>query len=176
MKVDVDSHKQSQGRPRNAAEADGPATCHRAVPCASRSTPSSWELNLTVTPQVLTEVRTLLETHLRLWGRSEACFVATLGATELLTNVLVHTEDPVVLLRVQCVSDGVTVTVIDGDNRLPTPEMPDLLSDQGRGLMLVKELSASMGVTASAQGKGMWFHAQATTEQTLDESCDFLPA
>jgi anti-sigma regulatory factor (Ser/Thr protein kinase) len=89
---------------------------------------------------------------------SDAWDVALLLLTELVTNAVRYGEGPVdlalvedpTLFRVDVADQGHAMPVMD-----PTA---DLLSDRGRGLLLVESLARAWGVTPVPDvGKRVWF-------------------
>jgi anti-sigma regulatory factor (Ser/Thr protein kinase) len=82
--------------------------------------------------------------------------VATLLASELVTNGILHARTPLTV----GVTNGdrrVLVTVADGDPSHPIVRPPDDGRPSGRGLVLVDALAAQWGVDASGTGKTVWF-------------------
>ena len=76
--------------------------------------------------------------------------------TELVTNVLVHT-DGAPAVRVSLLADHVHVEVLDPD---PTPvraAQPDPHALSGRGLHLVDSLASGWGSVGVGTGKVVWF-------------------
>jgi anti-sigma regulatory factor (Ser/Thr protein kinase) len=82
--------------------------------------------------------------------------------SELVTNSVRASERletmglPVVRLWVGSDRISVLIRVGDGSDEMPTPRVPDLGEDGGRGLMLVEALAAGWGVDREASGKTTW--------------------
>ncbi|MFC6081853.1 ATP-binding protein [Sphaerisporangium aureirubrum] len=84
---------------------------------------------------------------------------------ELLTNSVQHSDsgrrpDGVVRLRVFDDGRTVHVDVTDQGSSASVPRIPpstDLLSESGRGLRLVQELSSAWGWRADHSGRTVWF-------------------
>lgn len=78
---------------------------------------------------------------------------AKLLFTELVTNAVRHAGPPI-LLGVECVeSDGVVLSVSDGDPALPVTTVADPVDLGGRGVHLVELLSRDWGVRHHAPAR-----------------------
>ena len=102
-------------------------------------------------------VRSVLEQA----GLSDLLDPSLLLTTELSTNAVVHAGTD---LELEVIADprGVTVTVIDNARGVltpPEPITPDaaMLSERGRGLLLVDHFATRWGTTHYDTGKGVWF-------------------
>ncbi|WP_369206099.1 ATP-binding protein [Streptomyces sp. PU-14G] len=93
----------------------------------------------------------------------DAVHVARLGATELLSNVCKHVEVPSCELVVERDGDVLCVRLFDHSTKVPYVKTPALLSDSGRGLWLLREMTKAMGYTLTPGGKWVWFHCVVTT-------------
>jgi len=81
---------------------------------------------------------------------------AALLASEASSNVIRHTQSPVIDLTVGCLGDHLLVRVADDD---PTPiTRPALLPDgpSGRGLLIIDRLAGRWGVDLRTHGKEVW--------------------
>ena len=104
--------------------------------------------------QVLTEI-----------GRPELVESACISVSEVITNALLHAEQPV-SVRLRGTSDHPRIEVRDG-SREP-PDLPDLESDPtddvlltfGRGLSIVARVSSAWGAEIEEDGKIVWFVPQ----------------
>jgi anti-sigma regulatory factor (Ser/Thr protein kinase) len=96
----------------------------------------------------------------RLAGRAvpeEAAELATLLMSELVGNVLRHTDSPRLIVRLATGGD-VTVAVHDeAVDRVPVVRNCGLMDEGGRGLALVDLLAQEWGVQTSPAGKWVWF-------------------
>jgi serine phosphatase RsbU (regulator of sigma subunit)/anti-sigma regulatory factor (Ser/Thr protein kinase) len=88
---------------------------------------------------------------------------AMLLTTELSTNGVLHAGTDIDL-EVAVDDDGIVITVTDFADRSPTASLPSLtvdipdeMSESGRGLLLVDRFAASWGVVHHDFGKGVWF-------------------
>jgi hypothetical protein len=89
-------------------------------------------------------------------GAADVCETATLLVSELVTNSVLHARSPVdVVVAVR--GTVVRVEVVDRSAHPPTRRHYSAEAGTGRGLVLVEELSAAWGVTASEGGKSVWF-------------------
>jgi hypothetical protein len=82
--------------------------------------------------------------------------VACLLVTELVANVVLHTESGSELI-VRHDGERLYVGVSDNDPRLPARRRRLPTAATGRGLALVDELSASWGASRAGDGKVVWF-------------------
>lgn len=79
------------------------------------------------------------------WWPEPVCTAASVIATELLTNAILHGRPPVTL-AVNERGNGLTVEVADGSSKLPMiREYASPLDEFGRGLQMVKTLSDGWG-------------------------------
>ncbi|MFC8716592.1 ATP-binding protein [Kitasatospora sp. NPDC057198] len=77
---------------------------------------------------------------------------------ELVTNAVVHAVVPGrgVLVRLRQVGDGCRVEVVDGRPDLMPQTALVPREEGGRGLLLVRDLAAAMGVERSGEDKIVW--------------------
>jgi anti-sigma regulatory factor (Ser/Thr protein kinase) len=80
-----------------------------------------------------------------------------LVVSELATNAVAHAATPFVV-TLERLTDAIRLTVDDGSVHRPRFPVPDDMAPNGRGLMLVRNLSTNWGVSgASDRGaKGVW--------------------
>ncbi|MEU8826776.1 ATP-binding protein [Streptomyces sp. NPDC048636] len=88
-----------------------------------------------------------------LGGASEMGDAVELVVSELVTNVVRHTDDRVCRIELKDVGDGLEIAVTDSDPRLPRWRSPDLSGGGGFGWPLVHRLAASVRVSTHATGK-----------------------
>ncbi|WP_369184141.1 ATP-binding protein [Streptomyces sp. Y1] len=110
-------------------------------------------------PEAMGRVREIVRAQLRIWRKSEFADVAELGVTELLTNVLLHTEGGGELL-VRETSNGIRVGVTDFDDRLPLAGEPEQDATGGRGLLLLASLVGGLETELQPRGKEIRFSLQ----------------
>ncbi|MEU1088686.1 ATP-binding protein [Streptomyces sp. NPDC005892] len=133
-----------------------------SVRATSRSVGGQLDMSFEVRAEDLGTVRGIVAAHLR-WGRiddSTAHRMLTV-VNELITNVLQHTASDtdgcqMASLLLQKVPDGVTAVVRDQDPCLPVYASPDLLAEEGRGLLLLRALADDTSVSVTPGGKDVW--------------------
>ncbi|WP_037732578.1 hypothetical protein [Streptomyces megasporus] len=91
--------------------------------------------------------------------------------SDVVTNVVVHTDVPRLSVEATVTRLGTIVSVWDGDQRgVPCPRRADALDTCGRGLHLVEALGHAWGVTwtggVEPAGKRVWFELRAPSEGT----------
>ncbi|MEU4462506.1 ATP-binding protein [Streptomyces sp. NPDC024017] len=106
--------------------------------------------------------RHALRTRLASWQvPEEVCANAVLLVSELVTNAVLHTLSERILCGVQLMTDArFRLEVHDGDltGRGIPERHPGLDDEGGRGLLLVREIADSWGITRSALtgGNAVW--------------------
>jgi anti-sigma regulatory factor (Ser/Thr protein kinase) len=116
-------------------------------------------------PERVAEARRQLRELLHDWCSTDQVDSAVLLLSEVLTNVLVHT-DAAALLEAE-ITDApqgrrMRVEVTDAGAELPHLRAPGELASSGRGLLLIELLAHAWGVVPRGKGKSIWFE--------LDES------
>ncbi|WP_432032465.1 SpoIIE family protein phosphatase [Streptomyces antibioticus] len=94
------------------------------------------------------------------WNSDDQVDSAVLLVSEMLTNVLVHTDaDALLVAEVTGVSGErrIRVEVTDTSDDLPHKRQPGELASSGRGLMLIELLADTWGVAPRGEGKSIWF-------------------
>jgi serine phosphatase RsbU (regulator of sigma subunit) len=108
----------------------------------------------------LSEARAELEALLHDWGQPDQVDTAVLLASELVGNVLVHTDQTAALTATVAGEPGrrtLRVEVTDRGDELPHQRAPGELASSGRGLMLLDILSLEWSVRPESEGKTVWF-------------------
>ena len=125
-------------------------------------------MELQALPSRIGQVRRIVSAQLRYWHLDSLIELATLGVTELLSNVHRHVEpDKHCTVRLELLPDRLTVSVHDHDPRLPEFRPADPLATNGRGLALIAAVSESWGVRPESEGgKIVWFALPAPTHTT----------
>ncbi|MEV6803832.1 SpoIIE family protein phosphatase [Streptomyces sp. NPDC051129] len=111
-------------------------------------------------PERIAEARRHLRELLHDWASAEQVDAAVLLVSEMVTNVLVHTDaDALLLAEVTSEGDGrrLRVEVFDTGDDLPHKRRPGELASSGRGLMLIELLADTWGVEPRGEGKSIWF-------------------
>ncbi|MFF1277095.1 SpoIIE family protein phosphatase [Streptomyces marokkonensis] len=111
-------------------------------------------------PERIAVARHQLRELLHDWSSPDQVDSAVLLLSEVLTNVLVHTDaDALLLAEVTDGGDGrrIRVEVTDAGDDLPHLRRPGELASSGRGLVLVELLAHTWGVDPRGAGKSIWF-------------------
>ncbi|MFJ4439765.1 SpoIIE family protein phosphatase [Streptomyces sp. NPDC088923] len=111
-------------------------------------------------PERVAGARRQLRDLLHDWPEREQVDSAVLMCSEMLTNVLVHTEGDALLIASVTGPPGarrMRVEVIDDDDTLPHRRDPGELASSGRGLVLMELLADDWGVSPRGEGKSIWF-------------------
>ncbi|MHC3468016.1 ATP-binding protein [Streptomyces sp. 7R007] len=116
-------------------------------------------VELQALPSRIGQVRRILSAQLRYWHLDPLIDRATLGLTELLSNVHRHAQpDKVCTVEIELLLDRLVVSVRDHDPRLPEVRDVDPSATSGRGLAMVAAVSESWGVRPDGEaGKVVWF-------------------
>ncbi|CAL2067358.1 SpoIIE family protein phosphatase [Streptomyces murinus] len=94
------------------------------------------------------------------WASPDQVDSAELLVSEMVTNVLVHTDADALLLVEVVEEDGrrrLRVEVFDSGDDLPHKRRPGELASSGRGLLLIGLLAHAWGVDPRGEGKSIWF-------------------
>ncbi|OIK05691.1 ATP-binding SpoIIE family protein phosphatase [Streptomyces monashensis] len=111
-------------------------------------------------PDRITEARQHLRELLHDWASPDQVDSAVLLVSEMVTNVLVHTDTDALLLAEVTGEPGarrLRAQVTDTGDDLPHRRRPGELASSGRGLMLVELLADAWGVDPRGEGKSIWF-------------------
>jgi anti-sigma regulatory factor (Ser/Thr protein kinase) len=114
-------------------------------------------------PERIAAARQTVRELLHDWDDQEQVDAAVLMVSEMVTNVLVHTDGNALLIaEVACIDedDGprrMRVQVADASDELPHKRSPGELASSGRGLVLMEMLADSWGVDPKGEGKSIWF-------------------
>ncbi|WP_405813509.1 ATP-binding protein [Streptomyces sp. NBC_01390] len=116
-------------------------------------------VELQALPSRIGQVRRIVSAHLRYWHLDPLIDRASLGVTELLTNVHRHAQpDKLCTVEIEVLLDRLTVSVHDHDPRIPELRDADPTATCGRGLAMVAAVSESWGVRPDGEsGKVVWF-------------------
>ncbi|MEU0968078.1 SpoIIE family protein phosphatase [Streptomyces sp. NPDC005917] len=111
-------------------------------------------------PERIAEARQQLRELLHDWGSPDQVDSAVLLVSEMLTNVLVHTDaDALLLAEVsgRPAERRLRVEVTDAGDDLPHKRRPGELASSGRGLVLIEVLADAWGVDPRGAAKSIWF-------------------
>lgn len=109
-------------------------------------------------PEALRSARHMIRAAVRAWGGRERADEIELSADELITNALLHTDGgAVVTLRMLTGPERrLRVEVEDRSSVLPRRREAGEDGVNGRGLLLVDQLSEGWGVESRGSGKCVW--------------------
>ncbi|GAA3847870.1 ATP-binding SpoIIE family protein phosphatase [Streptomyces sedi] len=111
-------------------------------------------------PARIAQARRQLGTLLHDWTDSDVVDGAVLLLSEVLTNVLTHTDGDAMTVAETggLVGDRtLRVEVTDASDALPQRREPGELASSGRGLLLLEELADAWGAQPRGAGKTIWF-------------------
>ncbi|MFD4788704.1 SpoIIE family protein phosphatase [Streptomyces sp. NPDC058459] len=131
-------------------------------------------------PERIAETRQQLRELLHDWTPADQVDAAVLLVSEMLTNVLVHTDADALLLAEIFGEHGerrLRVQVTDGGDDLPHRRRPGELASSGRGLVLIELLADAWGVEPRGEGKSIWFelHERAREQRDGVDQCGPVP-
>lgn len=122
-------------------------------------------------PQRVGFARQHLRELLHDWSSADQVDSAVLLLSEMLTNVLVHTDADALLLAEVHGEAGarrMRIEVTDTSDDLPHKRRPGELASSGRGLMLIELLADLWGVDPRGEGKSIWFELHEPPGETPD--------
>ncbi|TDC77170.1 GAF domain-containing protein [Streptomyces hainanensis] len=111
-------------------------------------------------PAKIAEARRELTAMLHEWVDAERVFGAVLMLSELLANVLRHTDGDALLVAELSGQPGdrlLRIEVSDPSDQLPHLREPGELASSGRGLLLMDSLCDAWGSAPRGMGKTTWF-------------------
>jgi|tagenome__1003787_1003787.scaffolds.fasta_scaffold20888764_2 anti-sigma regulatory factor (Ser/Thr protein kinase) len=129
-----------------------PAVLHEL---RDRAAADTWRVSLTAQPQAPRAARELVAAACAEWGCSHLVPTATLVASELATNAVVHAGTELEVSISRC-GPQIRVAVRDHSDQAPTPLVVEPDAPTGRGMLLVEALSTSWGVLLTRGGKVVW--------------------
>ncbi|MEU1276837.1 SpoIIE family protein phosphatase [Streptomyces sp. NPDC005805] len=111
-------------------------------------------------PERIAAARRQVRELLHDWADAEQVDSAVLMVSEMVTNVLVHTDGTALLAAEVDHADSarrLRVEVTDGSDDLPHRRRPGEMASSGRGLVLMEMLADAWGVDPRGEGKSIWF-------------------
>ncbi|MCT4354800.1 SpoIIE family protein phosphatase [Streptomyces sp. Je 1-79] len=111
-------------------------------------------------PERLAAARQHIRQLLHDWTDEDQVDSAVLMVSEMVTNVLIHTDgDALLVAEVTCTEEArrLRVEVSDGSDELPHRRHPGEMASSGRGLVLMEMLAHAWGVDPRGEGKSIWF-------------------
>lgn len=120
-------------------------------------------------PAQVAAVRAWVRTTLTEWELAELADAATLIASELATNAVLHARTPYRVTVGTTDTAGVRVEVFDDNPRPPVRAADDDGATSGRGLQVLVAVASSWGTASDGTGKTVWAEIGG---QTLDDDAD----
>ncbi|GHH82338.1 SpoIIE family protein phosphatase [Streptomyces capitiformicae] len=114
-------------------------------------------------PERIAGARQQVRELLHDWTCDDQVHSAVLLVSEMLTNVLVHTDADALLVAEMTGEGGkrrMRIEVTDTSDDLPHKRHPGELASSGRGLVLMDMLADAWGVDPRGDGKSIWFELQ----------------
>ncbi|MGW7572658.1 ATP-binding SpoIIE family protein phosphatase [Streptomyces sp. NPDC054765] len=111
-------------------------------------------------PERIAEARRQVRDVLHDWADPDQVDSAVLMVSEMVTNVLLHTDGDALLVAEITGARGtrrIRVDVADSSDELPHRRCPGELASSGRGLLLLELLAGAWGVDPRGDGKSTWF-------------------
>ncbi|MEU3751994.1 SpoIIE family protein phosphatase [Streptomyces olivoreticuli] len=111
-------------------------------------------------PERIAEARRQLRLLMHDWPDEDQVDSAVLMVSEMVTNVLVHTDGDALLSAQISGEQGtrcIRVDVADASDELPHRRHPGEMASSGRGLVLMELLAGAWGVDPRGEGKNIWF-------------------
>ena len=113
---------------------------------------ATWDLP--ADPAVVTRAREQALARLADWGLDEAAYTTELIISELVTNAIRHSRGPI---QLRLIRDRTLICeVSDASTTAPHPRLADELDEDGRGLLLVAQLTERWGSRQTSTGKTIW--------------------
>lgn len=105
-------------------------------------------------PAVVAQARRQVAAQLARWGLDDLAFVTGLVVSELVTNAIRHAENPI---QLRLIRNGTLICeVSDGSSTAPHMRRARAFDEDGRGLLLVAQLTERWGTRQTAHGKTIW--------------------
>ncbi|WMX46166.1 SpoIIE family protein phosphatase [Streptomyces roseicoloratus] len=114
-------------------------------------------------PERIAAAREQVRQLLHDWTDEDQVDSAVLMVSEMVTNVLVHTDgDALLVAEVVCRDRArrLRVEVADASDELPHKRHPGEMASSGRGLILMEMLAHRWGVDPRGEGKAIWFELE----------------
>ncbi|MEU1822836.1 SpoIIE family protein phosphatase [Streptomyces abikoensis] len=111
-------------------------------------------------PERIAQARQQIRELMHDWPDPDQTDSAVLMVSEMVTNVLVHTDGDALLIAEISGERGtrcVRVDVADASDELPHRRHPGEMASSGRGLVLMELLAGAWGVDPRGEGKNIWF-------------------
>ncbi|MEV5978701.1 SpoIIE family protein phosphatase [Streptomyces sp. NPDC052114] len=129
-------------------------------------------------PERIAGARRHLRELLHDWADDDQVDSAVLMVSEMLTNVLVHTDGDALMVAEVTGEPGarrLRAEVADGSDDLPHKRHPGELASSGRGLVLMELLAGAWGVDPRGDGKSIWFELYEDAGASGGRTEDLVP-
>ncbi|MFD7839082.1 SpoIIE family protein phosphatase [Streptomyces sp. NPDC059761] len=111
-------------------------------------------------PERIAGARRQIRELLHDWADAEQVDSAVLMVSEMVTNVLMHTDGDALLVAEAVGELGtrrLRIEVADSSDELPHKRHPGEMASSGRGVLLMEMLADTWGVDPRGEGKSIWF-------------------
>ncbi|MFI6147141.1 SpoIIE family protein phosphatase [Streptomyces sp. NPDC051109] len=111
-------------------------------------------------PERIAGARRQIRELLHDWADGEQVDSAVLMVSEMVTNVLMHTDGDALLVAEAVGELGtrrLRIEVADSSDELPHKRHPGEMASSGRGVLLMEMLADTWGVDPRGEGKSIWF-------------------
>ncbi|MCX4628670.1 SpoIIE family protein phosphatase [Streptomyces sp. NBC_01443] len=111
-------------------------------------------------PERIAGARRQIRELLHDWADEEQVDSAVLIVSEMVTNVLMHTDGDALLVAEAVGELGtrrLRIEVADASDELPHKRHPGEMASSGRGVLLMEMLADTWGVDPRGEGKSIWF-------------------
>ncbi|MFD3545606.1 SpoIIE family protein phosphatase [Streptomyces sp. NPDC058655] len=111
-------------------------------------------------PERIAGARRQIRELLHDWADSDQVDSAVLMVSEMVTNVLMHTDGDALLVAEAVGELGarrLRLEVADSSDELPHRRQPGEMASSGRGVLLLEMLADTWGVDPRGEGKSIWF-------------------
>ncbi|WP_031155798.1 SpoIIE family protein phosphatase [Streptomyces erythrochromogenes] len=119
-------------------------------------------------PERIAGARRQVRELLHDWADEEQLDSVVLMVSEMVTNVLVHTDGDALLVAEAVGELGerrLRVEVADSSDELPHKRHPGEMASSGRGVLLMEMLADAWGVDPRGEGKSIWFELYEQSKQ-----------
>ncbi|MFD8573957.1 SpoIIE family protein phosphatase [Streptomyces virginiae] len=119
-------------------------------------------------PERISGARRQVRELLHDWADEEQADSAVLMVSEMVTNVLMHTDGDALLVAEAVGELGerrLRVEVADSSDELPHKRHPGEMASSGRGVLLTEMLADAWGVDPRGEGKSIWFELYEQSKQ-----------
>ncbi|NBM14210.1 SpoIIE family protein phosphatase [Streptomyces sp. GC420] len=111
-------------------------------------------LDIPADPAAVARTRAWASTQLGKWGLDEETYVTELVVSELVTNAIRHGRPPIRLRLIR--NRTLICEVTDASSTTPHMRRARTFDENGRGLLLVAQLTQRWGTRHARQGKTIW--------------------